>query len=341
LKKNGKRFGIKRKFIKLLKKKKNTPSDSQEYFIIKNNKVITISQEQKEKLINNVEYYEALVGGSPLNEDPNNPLRILLTDNNSTRRKEIYEGVYTVSPIYTDWSLVNANPDNMFRDFNSSLLHPDQSSYFTGSVFDNIKNKEPEIFLQNLLNQSERNDKKPSGELVKGPSYHPTEYTTFDLIQTINAYNTIMFFKLDEYDFSYFEEDYKQAKNIYKQIIDNNIQHLDTTNKNKVTYYTFKKGIDQEIKNTQYGHPITSYSLNNAIHYGALFIRKVLHSSRIDEYTNQLFNLRYYRPGGSGITRDIKYSNNDSIIFKKGQTSGYYEKYIKYKTKYIQLKSLM
>jgi len=87
----------------------------------------------------------------------------------------------------------------------------------------------------------------------------------------------------------------KKAEFYYKRMIDLNKEHIVELKNNDKIYYIFKEDVPESIKkNEDYGIPITSFFLNNALTYGALFIRKVGNNSNIDEFSDQLYKLKNY-----------------------------------------------
>jgi len=88
---------------------------------------------------------------------------------------------------------------------------------------------------------------------------------------------------------------FKKAEFYYKRMIDLNKEHIVELKNNDKIYYIFKEDVPESIKkNEDYGIPITSFFLNNALTYGALFIRKVGNNSNIDEFSDQLYKLKNY-----------------------------------------------
>jgi hypothetical protein len=140
-------------------------------------------------------------------------------------------------------------------------------------------------------------------DLVKGPSCHPVEYGAYPFLQIVNAYNIIEFFDIDDSTIngSRYSYNYQETKKLYKNIIIKYMNYLDIILNKKKSYYIFKTpNVEINIieinfvKNKMFGYTITSDVLNNALHYGALFIRKVLENSDINLYTSQLLSLNTY-----------------------------------------------
>jgi hypothetical protein len=295
---------------------KDSKDDSDKYFIIKDNKVITLSKQQITELESGKLKYEQLGGSYHYDKDENNNY-LNIIDKESDKR-EIYNNIYTVSTTYTDWSVVNVNPSNMFRDFKSELFHPNKVSYFEDSVINNINNKDPYVLINDLLNKNPIVE-KTYNDFVKGPSYHPAEYTLYSLSEIINSYNIIVFFNINnEENGAWFVNDYKSAKEIYENIINKYDSYLEKIEKNNKVFYYFKKeNVSDEIKNKLFGYSITSTILNNALHYGALFIRKIMTKSNIELYTSQLLKLDNYVP--KNMTNKIIRNNinSDDLVFKQ------------------------
>jgi len=340
-------FGDSEIRIQIIKNKSPTDNNDK-YFLIKNKQIIALSDNDLSRLQDTNKdsaktYYESLgLRGGSYNGSTGNFI------NFGKVNKIDLKDIYTLSSTYTDWSCVNGNPENMFRDFDSKLFTNNNQSMFEKNIKEIINNSEPYDLIKNKLEKNKRKDEPVIELYIKGPSYHPMEYQLFTLKSLINAYNLIIFFELDNPDKTIlFHDDQKVAKEIYLSIINKNLSHIDSLTDDK-TYYYFKDNVPDDIKNKKYGHPITSFSLNNALAYGALFIRKVMNDSLMDKYTNQLMSLNTYvlKDTKTWNIRNIRYKDNESVIFKNSQgglASGYkntyYNKYIKYKNKYLKLKN--
>ena len=91
------------------------------------------------------------------------------------------------------------------------------------------------------------------------------------------------------------QDTYLKAFYYYDRMIQLNIQYLDIITDGDKKYYYFKNGVSDDIRcGNNYGTPISSFFLNNALTNGSLFIRKVNQSSDIEKYSNQLFALKKY-----------------------------------------------
>jgi len=331
-------------------KNKSPIDDNDKYFLIKNKQIIPLSDNDLSRLQdtnkdNARTYYDSLgLTGGSYNVTTTNFINFGKLD------KIDLKDIYTLSSTYTDWSCVNANPENMFRDFDSKLFTSDNQSMFEKNIKEIINNSDPFDLIKNNLEKNKRKDEPVTEMYINGPSYHPIEYQLFTLKSLINAYNLIIFFELDNpIKTINFYDNQNVAKEIYLSIINKNISFIDSLSADK-TYYYFKNNTPDDIKNKKYGHPITSFSLNNALAYGALFIRKVMNDSLMDKYTKQLMSLNTYvlKDTKTWNNRNIRYKDNESVIFKNSQvdfTGGYkntyYNKYIKYKNKYLKLKNKM
>ena len=315
--------------IRTIKNSNPAEDGSDKYFLFKNNKIYKISEKQKKLLENEIEY-DNLQNGEPINKlrggvsDKNDNNNDYINIVSSEYLTESYCEIYTISTTYTDWSINNLNPDNLFRDFDSSYFHPEgrNKKYFE-KIIDELK-KEPIIFINELNNNPLPINLDWSNyySFTKHSEYHPVDYTTFNLNSVLNSYNIILYFSLNDdnhiKDF-HIREQFSLGMSIYKNLIYKNIENIDTLEINNKVYYVFKSNTTDDIKNKIYGHPVTSFSLNNALHYGALFMRKVTDSGQIDKYTDQLFKLPAYRYHMLNVNdypeRDPKYKYFDSILY--------------------------
>jgi hypothetical protein len=279
------------KYLINLIKNKDSKNDSDKYLYIKNNKIITISQQQVIDFKNGTLYYQQ----SSSNNQSNNYDRIKIKD--KYLKNKIYNDIYTISSTYTDWSIISIIPSSILRDFNSLFLY----CHFEHSLIDYI-NDDPIILINKLL-KSTRLEFNSNMDLVKGPSCHPVEYGAYPFLQIVNAYNIIEFFDIDDSTIngSRYSYNYQETKKLYKNIIIKYMNYLDIILNKKKSYYIFKTpNVEINIieinfvKNKMFGYTITSDVLNNALHYGALFIRKVLENSDINLYTSQLLSLNTY-----------------------------------------------
>jgi hypothetical protein len=332
------KFGKFKYRIQVLKNKNPSSDKSDEFFIIKDNNVLKMSKENLDKLNSEgLKYYETLMGGSSYGDYSNKYIEFVENTNSYD-----LNDIYTLSSTYTDWTIVNVNPSNMFRDFDISCFKL-SNNVIDKPIIDIINNWEPYKIIDEIIKKSSRNDEKNNEEFVKGPLYHPIEYLTYTFLSIVNSYNFIVFLDLDDdAKTGYFNNDYKNAKNIYLNLINNNKDHIDDVEHEGKKYYYFKDINDNNIKNNMHGHPITSFSLNNALAYGALFIRKVMNNSHINKYTDQLMKLDEYvlNNYSNYPDRDEKYKNSNSIIFNETFGNNTLKnKYLKYKQKYLEIKN--
>ena len=336
------KFGKYKFRIQIIKNKNPSSDKSDEFFIVNDNKILKISKEKLDRLTTEgFEYYKTLIGGGSNQNDYGVNEYIEFNDNTFTYTYDLND-LYSISSTYTDWSMVNVNPSNMFRDFNIYYFKL-SNNVIDKPIIQIINNIEPFKIITDIIKKSSRTNDNINDEFVKGPSYHPIEYLTYSFLSIINSYNFIVFLDLDdETKTSYFNNDYKNAKNIYFNIIDNNKEYIDFVEHDGKTYYYFKDIVNNEIKQIMYGHPITSFSLNNALAYGALFIRKVMNDSLIEKYTEQLMNLNMYIPNNysSYPERNNKYINYNTVIFNElADNNTLKNKYLKYKKKYLLIKN--
>jgi len=88
---------------------------------------------------------------------------------------------------------------------------------------------------------------------------------------------------------------YRKAKYYYERMIKLNKNYVEEFIDNDKKYYKFKTDVVDSIKfNNDYGVPITSFFLNNALTNGSLFIRKSTDTSNIEKFTDQLFIIDEY-----------------------------------------------
>jgi hypothetical protein len=283
-------------------------------------------------------------------------------DNSKTGKrnvKERYKDIYTISTTYTDWSIINPSPRNMFRNImNTKQFNPDNTTpYLNDNFIKAIEELSPDDLLTELLRNPCISKGGYISLFVTKPDNHPIEYELYLLQELINAYNIIEFFQFDKkyINGDTFYENYRHAKQIYQNTIDNinnnripindiNGILIDTTNiilehiiiksntNNHICdykFYVFDNTRNlQNIEDYLIGYPITSRILNNALNYGGLFIRTVVkYFSNIEYYTDELFSLKEYvhnyhneknMNNSSNIVIDKLYihSNNYILILK-------------------------
>lgn len=211
---------------------------------------------------------------------------ILTTEKNpivKSKKKGININLITTPSTYVDWLNMSLDPDNLLRNYDIFLRRffikfPDIMKFLQLKTHEAI----------DLIKQLEKDIKLSIYEITKFdiinniiyPKNHPLEYSTYNVQEIINAYNLfIMINRLIKIK----DEIYIYAKNQWKKIINNN-----NPIKLKSGYY------DTKNKNKIYGTRINSKILNNSLNSGALFIRKLKRDSYINEYSNELFNLKDY-----------------------------------------------
>jgi len=199
------------------------------------------------------------------------------------KKKGININLITTPSTYVDWLNMSFDPDNLLRNYNIFLQRflikfPD--------IMDFLQLKTQDAII--IIKQLEKNIKSSEYPItnfsiinnVMNPRNHPLEYSTYNVQEIINAYNLfVMINKLIKIK----DEIYIYAIKNWKKIINNN-----NPIKLKSGYY------DTENKNKIYGTRINSKILNNSLNSGALFIRKLKRDSHINEYSNELLNLKDY-----------------------------------------------
>ena len=311
-------YGLQYK-LKIFQDKKNKQEkdiSKHTYYLVKNNVVKTISHNDLLKLKNeNVkeakQFYEALtksvsgVSGSGLSGNGSGSSSGFIGVNiPGDSKRNIYRDKYSISTTYTDWSVVNANPNNMFRSFNYKKFTNNKIiSEFEDNIINVINNTNPSDFLNILTrNKDKVKDLIDGSTFVKGPSYHPAEYEEYSIQSVINSINLIIFFRLNTqiHDFT---TDYECAFQIYNRIIFTN-NYISRTKNN---FYEIKN-----MDNKKFGYKLNFLNLSNALNYGALFIRKVTPTGGIEKYTDILLALSEYKLNKPGIsTIDI---NKNRIV---------------------------
>ena len=211
---------------------------------------------------------------------------ILKTEKNPIvkgKKKGININLITTPSTYVDWLNMSLDPDNLLRNYDIflrrfSIKFPDIMEFLQLKTHEAIS----------LIKQLEKDIKLSKYQITKFdiinnvtyPKNHPLEYSTYNVQEIINTYNLfVMINRLIKIK----DEIYIYAIKKWKKIInDNNPIKL------KSGYY------DTENKNKIYGTRINSKILNNSLNSGALFIRKLKRDSNINEYSNELFNLKDY-----------------------------------------------
>lgn len=199
------------------------------------------------------------------------------------KKKGININLITIPLTHVDWLNISLDPDNLLRNYNIflerfSIKFPDIMEFLQ------LKTKEA-ISLIKQLEKDIKSSKYPTTNFsiinnVINPTHHPLEYSTYNIQEIINAYNLfVMINRLIKIN----DEIYIYAIKKWKKIINNN-----NPIKLKSGYY------DTKNKNKIYGTRINSKILNNSLNSGALFIRKLKRDSYINEYSNELFNLKDY-----------------------------------------------
>jgi len=309
------------KYSLILFDNKESKNDNDKYLIIKDNKILTISEKKRNDISNEIIKYTDLYGGDIFTQSRN---RLNIIDDHKNI-SEGYPNIYTISSTYTDWSIVNYNPSNMLRDFNSTLFHPNNIPYFKTNIINNIKRLNPIDLITELFKKREPKIIK-KGIITILPHYHPAEYDRYSLSEVINTYNIFTFFNIiniNEWYIKYYIEAYKIYFKIINDIIVENKYYIDIVYYKDKIYYIFNQDIPDEIKNRLYGYPITSHILNNALQYGALFIRKIMNNTNIEKYSDQLF----------GLTNYVHKITNKKIRTNKPENINLEESYKLYKLK--------
>lgn len=249
----------------------------------------------------------------------------------------VFNNTYSIASTYTDWSIISYEPFNLFRDFDIlSLLnsnynditklqqYPQLLELYNLCYYSTNFLKSDTIQLYNLLNDILKKDNNIfnthyTKNIIMNPGYHPVEYSSWNLINIINAYNIITFFTL--YNNTSFSSLFNKYYNNYKFHINENKTILNKHYINNLVYYTIKSEYSNNLLATQnnYGYIITSNILNNALAHGSLFIRKIKGKGGIDScinlYTNDLMSQKDYAHNidiTTLYTRQI-YTINDTI----------------------------
>jgi len=278
-----------------------------------------ITPEQKEKLCNNeiksIKSIFNIEGG------------YMSMDNSCLVGKKngiVYKNNYLISSTYTDWAHLSILPDNILRGINKCI-----NKFYSSEIYDEIKdiNFEKLIYskdINNVLKLPEVNilEKNVISSDLTGPGWHPLEYYKLSIINLSNGYNLYKKLKFIEKI---------EDKNIWKKTIIESLKYMEyILNSNNIRkddkgYYIPEDNVDNNI--LKYGCEINNINLNNALKYGALFIRKVKSNDNI--FIDKLLGLQDYIPNitsntliGSNMNifrfnLEIKLKNLNSIDDKK------------------------
>jgi hypothetical protein len=200
------------------------------------------------------------------------------------KKKGININIITTPSTYVDWDNISLDPDNLLRNFNIFLEEKYSIKFPDIMYFLQLKTQDAVIIIEQLEKKIKLSEYPITNFSIinnaMNPRHHPFEYYTYNIQEIINAYNLfVMMNRLIKIK----DELYIYAKNKWKKIINNN-----NPIKLKNGYY------DTKNKNTICGTRINSKILNNSLNSGALFIRKIKRDSHINEYSNELFNLKDY-----------------------------------------------
>lgn len=187
------------------------------------------------------------------------------------KKKGININLYSTPLTYVDWGRLSASPSNFIRGFdyflNEKSIKFPQTNIFLGM---NTKDALKEIkLLENniLLSKYPLYNFNITNNIIH-PESHPLEYSTYNIQEVKNIYN--LYLMINKH-IKITDITCKKAMKIWKKII--------LTSKSKII-----------------GNKVGSEILNNALSYGALFIRKVMFNSHMDKYSNQLYALNNYIP---------------------------------------------
>jgi hypothetical protein len=137
-----------------------------------------------------------------------------------------------------------------------------------------------------------------TNHLIKIIYERPDELKSKDISSIINNFKERVGIhsKINRKDIPNIQQDtYLKAFYYYDRMIQFNIKYLNIINDGDKKYYCFKEEVSPDIKFcNNYGTPISSFFLNNALTNGSLFIRKVNKTSEMEIYSNQLFELKDY-----------------------------------------------
>jgi len=171
-------------------------------------------------------------------------------------------------------------------------------------------------------------------------TYHPAEYGNMTLKELLNCYNSIIFFDLNtDSKGNWISRHFRIALQLYKNVIDKRMDRIQNIKLSGKDYYVLLDDNNVVYANKYFGFPITSYSLNNALHYGGLFIRKVLNVSNIEKYSDTLFSIDQYVLNMDLSGKSLRKNLSDTIKIQKidgsmiGGNNEYHNKFQKYLTK--------
>jgi len=255
---------------------------------------------------------------------------------------------------YHDWTSFSISPINLLRDskfiVNGNPIIENPISILNKSVAEVLA----------FINNKEIQD----GKL---PIWHPVEYYTVSLKQIVNTYNILSLCKnVNNPDASKYNYNSngnhnlanisKIARFVYKRAILLFSDYVVEKNNNG-SYFEFNSALnEQNSEKIRLGTCLTEEILSSALAIGSLFIRKCVEGSEISKFTTILNNLQVYVPDiSSDEISSLPEKNKfgefldipDTIFNPKlgvqigGNDEQYREKYLKYKSKYLQLKNTL
>ncbi|ADO67250.1 hypothetical protein crov217 [Cafeteria roenbergensis virus] len=190
---------------------------------------------------------------------------------------------YGISTTYTDWTHVSLSPDNVLRGLKLKYFY---NNYSHINIDKLIKDNDTQKVIN--LPEIDIKDKNLSYDFLMGPPWHPLEYYKLNLIQIANGYN--LFKKLHIME-KLLDDNY------WTNIVINCFEYMsDILKKESVKMKDGYYIPDKTYENTKlkYGYDLNNINLNNALKYGALFIRKV---KTLDfKYMDNLLKLSEYVP---------------------------------------------
>ena len=265
-----------------------------------------ITKEQKDDLCNERITIEELLdqgGGSGQIYYSNNKNRCFVGE--SLNYLEL-KNKYSVSSTYTDWQWINLSPSNIFRGLDLSLFYKNEpipsynlSNLLVGppSEIINMRDIDDTIGIEAFETQYYA-EGQPSN-----PGYHPLEYERISLVEIVNALNLILKLRLRVIDNNYLYNAYQYWM---KTVLSKNVEW--TRLFDEVGYLHIAD--NEENREKKYGFDINTTVLNNALKYGALFIRKVKNTSFIDKHSEQIFSLNEYVPEMTTFERGTTHYNS-------------------------------
>jgi hypothetical protein len=211
-------------------------------------------------------------------------------------KKGIVVNIDTVPLTYVNWTCVNCDPSNFLRAYDT-FLKEKAISFSAIPTFLQMKNAMDTIqqLEKDIVKSSVSIEEFHPSNNILHPGSHPFEFSTYPIQEVVNAYNLLHMLsnhinlKANQEKISpilrYKRWLYRTAMENWKKILVKEGAH-----KLKNGYYQIKD------KTLIVGNPLDSDTLNNALSYGCLFIRKINKHSFINNYSEQLFNLSMYIP---------------------------------------------